>query len=88
MRATTQTTSGISTVIDVRAMLVRKLEAVRAHASQVDPAFDAVHPEQLDDLWGQEFFARAFPHPWITGVIERDLLAGLPPPMPAEGLAS
>jgi LmbE family N-acetylglucosaminyl deacetylase len=88
MRATTQTTSGISTVIDVRAMLARKLEAVRAHASQVDPAFDPVHPEQLDDLWGQEFFARAFPHPWITGVIERDLLAGLPPPMPAEGLAS
>jgi LmbE family N-acetylglucosaminyl deacetylase len=81
-------TAGVSTLVDVRATLARKLEAVRAHASQVDPAFDAVHPDQLEDLWGQEFFARAFPHPWITGVIERDLLAGLPPEMRADRLAS
>ena len=31
----------------------------------------------LADLWGHEFYRRAYPHPWVTGVIERDLLRGL-----------
>jgi LmbE family N-acetylglucosaminyl deacetylase len=85
---TASSTSGVSTIIDVRSALRRKLEAVRQHASQLDPEFDRLEPAQLEDLWGQEFFARAFPHPWITGVIERDLLAGLAPANPAWPLAS
>ncbi len=83
-----ESASGVSTIIDVRASLGRKLEALQAHASQLDPAFDTIDPALLADLWGQEFFARAFPHPWITGVIERDLLAGRAPATPAERQAS
>ncbi len=30
-----------------------------------------------------EVFVRAFPAPWITGVLERDLFAGVPPENPA-----
>lgn len=69
--------TAVSTIIDVRTTLPRKLEAIRKHASELDPAFEGMEPAVLADLWGQEFFVRAFPHPWITGVIERDLLAGL-----------
>ena len=29
---------------------------------------------------GQELFARAYPQPWVTGIIERDLFVGLPRP--------
>jgi LmbE family N-acetylglucosaminyl deacetylase len=87
-RGTIESATGVSTIIDVRASLEKKLEAIRAHASQLDPAFDAVDPALLADLWGQEFFARAFPHPWITGVIERDLLAGRAAGAPVERQAS
>jgi hypothetical protein len=35
-----------------------------------------------------ELFTRAFPNPWVTGVLERDLFAGLPAdPATAAGLA-
>jgi LmbE family N-acetylglucosaminyl deacetylase len=88
MRGTIESAAEVTTIVDIRATLSRKLQAVRAHASQADPALEGVDPAQLDDLWGQEFFTRAFPHPWITGVIERDLLAGLPPAAPAQRLAS
>ena len=30
-----------------------------------------------------ELFVRAFPDPWVTGVLERDLFAGVPAEMPA-----
>ena len=83
-----ESASGVSTIIDVRASLGRKLEALRAHASQLDPGFDGIDRALLADLWGQEFFVRAFPHPWITGVIEGDLLAGRAPASPAERQAS
>jgi len=88
VRGTIESASGVSTIIDVRASLERKLEALRAHASQLDPAFDGIDPALLADLFGQEFFARAFPHPWITGVIERDLLAGRTAGAPVERQAS
>ena len=78
----------VSTIIDVRPTLSRKLEAVRQHTTHLDPAFFELDAAALDDLWGQEFFVRIFPHPWITGVIERDLLAGLAPMTPAWRLAS
>lgn len=78
----------VSTIINVRPTLRRKLEAVRQHTTQLDPAFFELDAAALDDLWGQEFFVRIFPHPWITGVIERDLLAGLVPVTPARRLAS
>lgn len=29
---------------------------------------------------GRELFTRAYPHPWVTGVIEGDLFSGLPQP--------
>lgn len=83
----TEGTAAVSTMVDIRTTLPRKLAALRAQASEVDPAFDGIDAAQLDDLWGQEFFARAFPHPWITGVIERDLLAGLSSASPAVRLA-
>ncbi len=88
VRGTIESAAGVSTIIDVRASLGRKLEAIRAHASQLDPAFDGIDPALLADLWGQEFFARGFPHPWITGVIERDLLAGRASGAPGERQAS
>ena len=88
LRGTIESASGVSTIIDVRASLGRKLEALRAHASNLDPAFDGIDPALLADLWGQEFFARAFPHPWITGVIERDLLAGRGAATPSQRQAS
>jgi LmbE family N-acetylglucosaminyl deacetylase len=88
VRGTIESATGVSTIIDVRASLGQKLEAIRAHASQLDPAFDGIDPALLADLWGQEFFARAFPHPWITGVIERDLLAGRAAGAPVERQAS
>jgi len=88
VRGTIESATGVSAIIDVRATLGRKLEAIRAHASQLDPAFDGIDPALLADLWGQEFFARGFPHPWITGVIERDLLAGRASGAPRERQAS
>lgn len=77
MRGTIESQARVTTIVDIRAALPRKVEALRAHASQLEPGFEALAASQLDDLWGQEFFTRAFPHPWITGVIERDLLAGV-----------
>jgi hypothetical protein len=32
---------------------------------------------------GPELFVRAFPDPWVTGVLERDLFAGVPAEIPA-----
>lgn len=29
---------------------------------------------------GPELFARAYPRPWVTGILERDLFSGLPAP--------
>lgn len=87
-RPPTASAARVSTIIDVRATLPRKVEAVRRHESDLDPAFAGLAPAVLEDLWGQEFFVRAFPHPWITGVIERDLLAGLAPVTRAWPVAS
>ncbi len=58
-------------------MLPLKLAAIRAHASQVEAAFHSVDPDAFRELWGKEFFARAYPPPWVTGVIERDLFDGI-----------
>ncbi len=68
--------STVTTMIDVRSELPRKLAALRVlRGGGGAPAV----PQglQLDDLWGHEFYTRAYPYPWVTGVIERDLLTGL-----------
>ncbi len=69
--------SMVTTVIDIDGELPSKVAAIRAHASQVEAAFHSVEPNAFRELWGKEFFVRAYPSPWVTGVIERDLFDGI-----------
>jgi hypothetical protein len=64
-------------VLDVRSQLHRKLDAIRAHAAEPAPAVmgaDANHEAQPLD---REFYIRAHPRPWVTGIVERGLFGGL-----------
>jgi LmbE family N-acetylglucosaminyl deacetylase len=65
--------SRVTTIIDVKTGLERKLQALRAY-SLLPPGLDG---ESLGDLWGLEYYTRAYPNPWVTGVIERDLFIGV-----------
>ncbi len=68
--------SSVTTIIDVESQLDRKLAAI-IDQSPRPPAFRDLPSAVLADLWGHEFYRRAYPDPWVTGVIERDLLRGL-----------
>jgi LmbE family N-acetylglucosaminyl deacetylase len=63
--------SGLTTVVDARAWTEAKLAALSAAAPRLDLSpFDPA-------LLSYEFFRRAYPEPWVSGVLERDLLAGI-----------
>jgi hypothetical protein len=50
----------VSTTVDVRPVLARKLEAIAAHRSQVDdPTFGA--GERFEEVYGFEWFVRHGP---------------------------
>jgi LmbE family N-acetylglucosaminyl deacetylase len=68
--------SSITTIIDVEGQLDRKLAAILEQSPQSSP-LRQLSSATLADLWGHEFYRRAYPDPWVTGVIERDLLRGL-----------
>jgi hypothetical protein len=68
--------SSITTIIDVGGQLDRKLAAILDQSPQSSP-LGQLSGATLADLWGHEFYRRAYPDPWVTGVIERDLLRGL-----------
>jgi LmbE family N-acetylglucosaminyl deacetylase len=75
--------SSVTTIIDVRSSLDRKVEALRAYS--VIPA--GVDTGMVQDLWGLEYYTRAHPNPWVTGVIERELFRGLTAPEERPGQA-
>lgn len=58
----------VTTEIDVSAFIERKLEALRQHATQIDPnsPFQHLPPELRDRFLGTEFFHRAAPA-WREG---------------------
>ena len=66
----------VTTIIDVEAQLERKLAAIIDQSTRPE-ALQGLPTAVLADLWGHEFYRRAYPDPWVTGVIERDLLRGL-----------
>ena len=65
-----------TTVTDVRSQLQRKLDAISVLAAESAAAYrgDADHRGHLLD---REYYVRAHPRPWVTGIVERDLFAGL-----------
>lgn len=66
--------STVTAVLDVRSHRDAKLAAIRASGSAPGPPLsEAPAGSALD----HEFFRRAFPAPWVSGVLERELLAGL-----------
>ncbi|TMF57965.1 MAG: hypothetical protein E6I22_02985 [Chloroflexi bacterium] len=70
--------SSVTTIIDVGGQLDRKLAAILDQSPPSSPSpFRNLSADMLADLWGHEFYRRAYPDPWVTGVIERDLLRGL-----------
>ena len=67
----------ITTVVDVKAQVSAKLEALRCHASQMDNAFMLNLPEAVvASFLGTEHFIRALDGP-RSGPLESDLFAGL-----------
>jgi LmbE family N-acetylglucosaminyl deacetylase len=67
----------ITTTIDIRTVLERKGEALRAHASQIqDSWFSKIPPDVVARVFGQETFIRASDSTG-TPVPEDDLFAGL-----------
>jgi LmbE family N-acetylglucosaminyl deacetylase len=73
--------STLTAVLNVGAFGEGKLAAIRAlgNAASAHPA-PALQPDQrraAEAALAREFFRRAFPEPWVSGVLERDLLAGL-----------
>ncbi len=68
--------SFVTTIIDVERQLERKVGAIIDHSAPAQ-ALQDLPSGVLADLWGHEFYRRAYPDPWVTGVIERDLLRGL-----------
>lgn len=71
----------VTAVVDVRRHLEAKLRALAT-------ALPGADMQDLGPWLGYESFARAFPEPWVSGVVERALLAGIrdeqagPPPAP------
>lgn len=65
--------SRVTTILDVRRGLEKKLQALQAYSLLPE----SVEPGSLSDLWGLEYYSRAYPDPWVTGVIERDLFNGM-----------
>jgi LmbE family N-acetylglucosaminyl deacetylase len=67
--------SGLTAIVDVRAQAQAKLAALRAllEGSPFPPGLEP-------DLLGHEFFRRAEPEPWVSGIVERDLLGGIADP--------
>jgi LmbE family N-acetylglucosaminyl deacetylase len=62
----------ITTVVDVRDLLARRLDAIALHASQASPF--AGLPEDLRDAFlGTDYFVRARPR-WTGGPLEQSLL--------------
>ena len=68
----------VGAVVDVRAVLDRKMEALHQHVSQLDPSsfFLNTPPELAEAVFGSEWFARLRSDVDVSGV-EDDLFAGL-----------
>jgi N-acetyl-1-D-myo-inositol-2-amino-2-deoxy-alpha-D-glucopyranoside deacetylase len=70
----------ISTRIDVRPYIENKLQAIRAHKTQINPTLfeKTMSPEQREQFFGYEYYVLAhqalLPHP---GELETDLFPGL-----------
>jgi LmbE family N-acetylglucosaminyl deacetylase len=71
LRCPTTPDTRITSIVDVSAQLTAKLRVLRSLVATPDLFLEDIAP-----LFGQEFFSRAYPHAWVTGVIERDLLQG------------
>jgi len=71
----------VTTEIDARDHLAQKMDAMRAHATQiaVDGPFFALSNNKGNEIWGTEFFRIAKGSPGPTGPdgLETDLFAGL-----------
>ena len=71
----------LSTMIDADDYAAAKMDAMRAHATQiaVDGPFFALSNNKGNEIWGTEFFriAKGAPAPAADGALEDDLFAGL-----------
>jgi N-acetyl-1-D-myo-inositol-2-amino-2-deoxy-alpha-D-glucopyranoside deacetylase len=71
----------LSAVIDGDVYVEKKMDAMRAHATQitVDGPFFALSNNQAQSIWGQEYFriAKGTPGPVNEDGLETDLFAGL-----------
>ena len=66
-----------TTVTDVRSQLQRKLDAISVLAAESAAAYLGSNADHRGHLMDREFYVRAHPRPWVTGIVERDLFAGL-----------
>lgn len=66
--------STVTAVLDVLPHRAAKLAAIRASGNAPGPSLTQAPVAGALD---HEFFRRAFPIPWVSGVLERDLLTGL-----------
>lgn len=68
----------ITTRVDIRPFIGRKMAALRCHRSQVAPDwwYFRIPPDVLDQMFREEYFVRVASHVAITGN-EADLFAGL-----------
>ena len=67
----------ITTTVDIRPVLERKGDALRAHASQIEESwFSKIPPDVVARVFGQETFIRASDSTGAS-VPENDLFAGL-----------
>ena len=78
-RMAVESEARITTMVDIRAMLSRKRDALFAHSSQIQDSFFSKLPESVAEVaFGQETFIRAEDSTG-TPVPEDDLFAGLRP---------
>jgi LmbE family N-acetylglucosaminyl deacetylase len=66
-----------TTVIDVRPQFQRKLDAQSLYPGEPAAAYTSSSADQGAKVPDRELFVRFHPRPWVTGIIERDLFAGL-----------
>jgi LmbE family N-acetylglucosaminyl deacetylase len=67
----------ITTTVDIRPVLDRKGDALRAHASQIEESwFSKIPPDLVARVFGYETFIRASDSTGVP-VPENDLFAGL-----------
>jgi LmbE family N-acetylglucosaminyl deacetylase len=74
--ASTGDSPEVTTVVDVRPFLERKLAAIDVHLQALRSG--GRPPLALERKWlGRELYSRVYPMPWVSGVIEGDLFSGI-----------